>query len=67
MDLLPITHCPFCGNELTMDDRCLIQTRLGERDEEGNYLYPIFRIICTHCDAEVRLIRQTTYGTDAED
>lgn len=59
--MLSISNCPFCGHQFSDKDRELIQAKLDEKDENGEYKLSGFRIICTDCNAEIALIRQSKY------
>lgn len=63
-NLLPIVCCPFCGREFSVDHRIIIAKRLKEQDENGNYIFPEFRIICSECHGEIKLFRTSDYFDD---
>lgn len=62
--LLPVTHCPFCDREFSEEQRTLIAERLEERNENGDYVFPEFRVICSVCHGEIKLIRRSDYFED---
>jgi len=59
--MLSISTCPFCGHQFSDEDRELIQAKLNEKDENGEYKLPGFRILCSGCNAEIALIRKSKY------
>lgn len=59
--MLSISNCPFCGHQFSDEDRELIKMKLDEKDENGEYKLGRFRILCSGCNAEIMLKRQSDY------